>query len=405
MRYVKIVDNIANGITRDGTPDLGDGYQGTNNLEQADAILVRASSLHEMEFPASLRCIARSGAGFNNIPLERCAKEGIVVFNAPGANSNAVKELVVGQIMLNSRNTRGGEQWVLDHAQDADVAKGAEKAKKAFVGHEAIGRKVGVVGTGAVGSKVANALVALGMEVHGYDPYISVQHAYELSHRVIRDADLNEMCKGCDYLTLHVPSKEDTVQMIGAEQLNLLNPGAMLINYARDTIVNEADVAAALESGQLGLYITDFANPEVMKMKNVIVTPHMGACTREAEENCAHMAIASMKDYLNHGIIRNSVNYSDCDMGPCTCTGRVAFLHANVPSMISQITNELASRNVNIARMMSVPANEHAYTLVDIDNELDQETVDALRAIPNIYRVRIVVPADGLDGGLGTATN
>lgn len=403
VRYVKIIDNIAAGITRDSTPDLGDGYMGTTDLEQADSLLVRASSLHEMEFPENLRCIARSGSGFNNIPIEDCARRGIVVFNAPGGNSNAVKELIVGQIMLNSRDTLGGEKWIRDHADDPAIEKDAEKAKKAFVGREAIGRKVGVIGTGAVGSKVANALVSLGMDVHGYDPFISVQHAYELSHDVIRDTDLNEMCAGCDYLTLHVPAKEDTIKMVGTEQLNLMNRGAVLLNYARKEVVDEEAVAAALESGQLSLFITDFATPGVMKMKNTIVTPHMGACTRESESNCASMALGEMKDYLDNGNIRNSVNYPNCNMGTCTSGGRVAVLHANVPNMIGQITGVLASRNVNITRMINEAAGENAYTLVDTDAPLDQETIEELRRIPNVYRVRVVKPAEGIKGGVGLA--
>jgi D-3-phosphoglycerate dehydrogenase len=390
MRYVKVMDNIAPGIVRDGTPDLGEGYEGTTDLAKADAILIRASDIHGMDFPATLRCIARSGAGVNNIPIDECAHRGIVVFNAPGGNSNAVKELVVGLILVNSRGTMQGMRWVRANEEDPAITKGAEAAKKAFVGREAIGRKVAVVGLGAVGSKVANALVDLGMDVYGYDPYLSVQHAWELSHRVRRVDNLDALCENADYLTVHVPSKDDTIHMISDEQLSHLNDGAMLLNYARADIVDEKAVDAALRSHKLGLFATDFATPATVHMPRTLITPHMGACTVEAEQNCAHMAISEMKDYLELGTIRNSVNYPDLDMGPCRSASRFAVLHANVPNMISQITAVLSPSASNIERMSNEAAGSNAYTLVDIDKPLDVQTIQALRAIKSVWKVRVI---------------
>ncbi len=393
MRYVKVFDNIAKNITRDGAAELGEGYEKTDDITKADAILVRASDIHGIDFGPTVRCVARSGAGVNNIPLEECAERGIVVFNAPGGNSNAVKELVVGMMLVNSRGTLGGIDWVDSHSDDPDVVKDAEKNKKAFVGHELIGRRVGVVGLGAVGSKVANALVALGADVYGYDPYLSVEHAWQLDRMVKRVDTLDDLCRGSEYLTLHVPAKDDTVHMIGEHELSLLAPGAMLLNYARADIIDEDAVAAALEAGQLGSFICDFATPKTTAMPRTTITPHMGACTNEAEENCAHMAVGEMKDYLENGTIRNSVNYPDCDLGPCRVGGRVALLHKNVPGMIGKISSILGNATANIQRMANEAQGAHAYTLLDTDVPLDAKTVEELSQIDGIYRVRVIKPA------------
>lgn len=393
MRYVKVLDNIAKNITRDGVAELGEGYEKTDDINKADAILVRASDIHGLDFGPSVRCVARSGAGVNNIPLEECAERGIVVFNSPGGNSNAVKELVVGMILVNSRDTQGSIDWVEDHTDDPNIVKDAERNKKAFVGHELMGRKAGVVGLGAVGSKVANALVALGADVYGYDPYLSVEHAWQLDRSVKRVESLDDLCRGAEYLTLHVPAKEDTIHMISTEQLALLAPSAMLLNYARADIIDEDAVAAALESGQLGKFICDFATPKTTKMPRTTITPHMGACTNEAEENCAHMAVGEMKAYLEMGTIRNSVNYPDCDLGPCKAGGRVALLHKNVPGMIGKISSILGNATANIQRMANEAQGAHAYTLLDTDVPLDEGTVDELSKIDGIYRVRVIKPA------------
>lgn len=393
MRYVKVLDNISKNITRDGIVELGEGYQKTDDVNQADAILVRATDIHDLDFGPNVRCVSRSGAGFNNIPLERCARHGIVVFNTPGGNSNAVKELVVGMILVNSRGTLDGMNWVQANADDPQIVRDAEKNKKAFVGREAYGRKVGVVGLGAVGSKVANALEALGLDVYGYDPYLSVEHAWQLSRNVKRVDTLAELCRDADYVTLHVPSKDDTRHMIGTDQIALMSDGAMLINYARADIIDEAAVDAALRSGKLGRLVCDFATPMTTKMPNTFITPHMGACTAEAEANCASMAVSQMKDYLERGTIRNSVNYPDCDMGDCRFGGRIAALHANVPNMIGQITGELAESNANIQRMSNEAQDENAYTLIDTDKPVEPETLARLRQIKGIYRIRVIKPA------------
>ncbi|MCH3942977.1 MAG: phosphoglycerate dehydrogenase [Atopobiaceae bacterium] len=388
MRRIKVIDNI----TKNGHVEFGPGYEFTDDLSQADAILMRSSDIHDLELPPSVRAIGRAGVGVNNIPVEHCAHQGIVVFNTPGANANAVKELVIGLIMMTSRDVLGGMRWCRAHEGDPDVYVKAEKAKKEFVGREVIGRKIGVVGLGNVGSKVANACDALGMEVYGYDPYLSVEHAWQLSRSVRRVDDLTELCRGCDYLTLHVPSKEDTIGMLGAEQIEVLNDGAVLLNFARETIIDEDAVAAALESGKLSRFASDFATPKVLSMENTMVTPHAGAGTGEAEANCADMAIEELTDYLENGNITNSVNYPECHMGVCRYPGRFACLHANVPNMIGQISAILAQEDVNIQRMANEAEGPNAYTMVDTDDPLDPTTYNRLRAIEHMWRVRVIKP-------------
>ncbi|WP_077598151.1 phosphoglycerate dehydrogenase [Olsenella urininfantis] len=393
MRYVKVLDNISTTITKDGIAELGEGYQRCDELGQADALLVRASDTRALELGPSLRCVARSGAGVNNIDVEGCARRGIVVFNSPGGNSNAVKELVVGMILTNSRQTLAGMRWVREHGGEPDIVRLAEASKKDFVGREALGRKAGVVGLGAVGSKVANALVQLGLDVYGYDPYLSVEHAWQLDRAVKRVDSMDRLCEGADYVTLHVPSKEDTVRMMGERALSLMAEGGMLVNYARADIVDEDAVDAALRGGRLARFVCDFATPKTCQMPNTLITPHMGACTGEAEESCAAMAVREMKDYLEQGTIRNSVNYPSCDMGPCRTGGRIAALHANVPNMIGQITAALAASRANIQRMSNEAAGAHAYTLVDTDEPLGEETRSRLRGIPGVYRIRVIRPS------------
>lgn len=393
MRYVRVLDNITKNITKDGESDLGEGYKSTQDLSQADAILVRASDINDLEFPEKLRCIARSGSGVNNIPVERAAKQGIVVFNAPGANSNAVKELVLGMMLVNSRDVEGGKAWCRANAKDPDVAKAAERNKKAFVGHELMGKKVGVVGMGNIGSKVANTLVHLGAHVFWYDPYLSVENALRVSPKVTRVTDLDELCRDCDYLTVHVPSKEDTIRMIGEEQIYKMNRGAMLFNYARVDIVDQDAVARALERGQLSMYCTDFANPQTLRMKNTIVTPHMGACTTEAEQNCASMALGELKDYLEYGTIRNSVNYPNVDFGPCRFDGRLCLLHANRPKMVGRIASIVGDADINIQKMTNESMADNAYTMIDFSGELDEGTLEGLRTIDGMYLVRVLGPA------------
>ena len=386
MRHIKTLDDI----TKDGSVEFGDGYDFVDTTEEADAILMRSTDLHGYELPAGIRAIARCGAGVNNIPIDEYAKKGVVVFNSPGANANAVKELVLAMLILSSRGVVQSMQWVRAHAEDPNIQVDAEKAKKAFVGRELKGKRIGVVGLGNVGSKVANAAVDLGMDVYGYDPFISVEHAWALSQSVQRVGTLEDLCRGCDYLTVHVPSKADTIGMIDEEMLGLLKPGAVLINYARETIVDEGAVDAALRGGRLSWFSTDFATPGTVKMPNTFITTHSGAGTGEAEANCADMAISELKDYLENGNIANSVNYPSCSMGKARAASRIACLHANVPNMIGQITAILAKDNANVQRMVNESAGENAYTMFDTDEHLEQGTIDALKQIPAIYRVRVI---------------
>ncbi|MBE6469118.1 MAG: 3-phosphoglycerate dehydrogenase [Coriobacteriaceae bacterium] len=386
MRYIKTIDDI----TKDGEVEFGEGYDFVDRAEEADAILMRSTDLHGYELPESIRAIARCGAGVNNIPVEEYARRGVVVFNSPGANSNAVKELVIAMMILSSRGVVQSMEWVRANESDPDILTAAEKAKKAFVGRELRGKRVGVVGLGNVGSKVANALVDLGMDVYGYDPFISIEHAWALSQQVQRVGTLEDLCRDCDYLTLHVPSKADTRRMISTEQLALLAPEAVLINFARETIIDEEAVAAALESGALSWFACDFATPATVKMPRTFITTHSGAGTAEAEANCADMAISELKDYLENGNIAHSVNYPACSMGKARAASRIACLHANVPNMIGQITAILAKDNANVQRMMNESAGENAYTMFDTDEHLDDSTIEALKQIPAIYRVRVI---------------
>ena len=386
MRHIKTIDDI----TKDGKVEFGEGYDFVSDAADADAILMRSTDLHGYELPGSSRAIARCGAGVNNIPVEEYAKKGVVVFNSPGANSNAVKEIVIAMLILSSRGVVQSMDWVRAHADDPNILVNAEKAKKAFVGHELKGKRIGVVGLGNVGSKVANACVDLGMDVYGYDPFISVEHAWVLSRDVQRVGTLEDLCRNCDYLTLHVPSKSDTVGMIGADQLGLLKPGAVLINYARETIIDEDAVDAALRGGRLAWFSCDFATPKTVKMPNTFITTHSGAGTGEAEANCADMAISELKDYLENGNIVHSVNYPACSMGKARAASRIACLHANVPNMIGQITAILAHDNANVQRMVNESAGENAYTMFDTDEHLDDATIEALKQIPAVYRVRVI---------------
>ncbi|MDM8163057.1 phosphoglycerate dehydrogenase [Collinsella intestinalis] len=386
MRHIKTIDDI----TKDGDVTFGDGYDFVDDIDEADAILMRSTDLHGVTLPAGIRAIARCGAGVNNIPVEEYARQGVVVFNSPGANANAVKEMVICMMILSSRGIVQSMQWVRTHEADPDIMVEAERAKKAFVGRELAGKRVGVIGLGNVGSKVANACVTLGMEVYGYDPFISVEHAWELSRDVQRVGTLEDLCRGCDYLTLHVPSKADTIGMIGPEQLALLAPGAILINFARETIVDEDAVDTALHEGTLSWFATDFATPKTVLMPNTFITTHSGAGTGEAEALCADMAISELKDYLENGNIAHSVNYPACSMGKARAASRIACLHANVPNMIGQITAILAKDNANVQRMVNESAGENAYTMFDTDEHLDQSTIDALKKIPAVYRVRVI---------------
>ncbi|HBM48305.1 phosphoglycerate dehydrogenase [Clostridium sp. AM42-4] len=379
-----------NAISKYGTDQFTQEYQLTDEVNEAEGILVRSASLHEMQFSDSLLAIARAGAGVNNIPLEACAQEGIVVFNTPGANANGVKELVLAGLFLASRDIVGGIEWCKANKEDANIAKSAEKAKKAFAGCEIKGKKLGVVGLGAIGAEVANTAIALGMEVYGYDPYISVNAAWRLSRDVKHTTSLDTICQECDYITLHVPAVDSTKGMINKDALDQMKDGVVILNFARDILVNEDDLAEALKSGKVKKYVTDFANPKSVNLENTIVIPHLGASTGESEDNCAKMAVQEIMDYLENGNIRNSVNYPACDMGVKKTACRLAVLHLNIPNMIGQITGVLAAGKINISDMTNKSRDKFAYTLMDLEHVPDETMVEKLNAIEGVCRVRLI---------------
>lgn len=379
-----------NAISKYGTDQFTEDYQLTDEINEAEGILVRSASLHEMQFSNSLLAIARAGAGVNNIPLDACAQEGIVVFNTPGANANGVKELVLAGLFLASRNIVGGIEWCKENKEDANIAKSAEKAKKAFAGCEIKGKKLGVVGLGAIGAEVANTAIALGMEVYGYDPYISVNAAWRLSRDVKHTTSLDMICQECDYITLHVPAVDSTKGMINKAAIEQMKDGVVILNFARDLLANEDDLAEALKSGKVKKYVTDFANPKSVNMDNTIVIPHLGASTEESEDNCAKMAVQEIMDYLENGNIRNSVNYPACDMGVKKTACRVAVLHMNIPNMIGQITGVLAAGKINISDMTNKSRDKFAYTLMDLEHTPDDIMVQKLNAIEGVLRVRLI---------------
>ena len=361
-----------NPIAACGTDLFPADYEMTDNKAEADAFLVRSASMHEMELPEGLLAVGRAGAGVNNIPLDECAKAGVVVFNTPGANANGVKELVLAGMFLASRDIVGGIKWCQDNAEDENIAKTTEKSKKAFAGWELKGKKLGVIGLGAIGAEVANAATHLGMEVYGYDPYISVNAAWRLSRNVKHITNVDTIFQECDYITVHVPLLESTKGMINKEKLDMMKDGVVILNFARDTLVNDDDMAAALEAGKVARYVSDFPNPKVVHMKHVILTPHLGASTRESEDNCAVMAVQEITDYLENGNIKNSVNYPACDMGVCQAASRIAVLHMNIPNMIGQITAILAAQGVNISDMTNKSRDKYAYTLLDLEHKPEE---------------------------------
>ena len=379
-----------NPIATVGLNQFSEDYVAVDNMENADAVLVRSAAMHDLEFGKELKAIARAGAGVNNIPLDRCAEEGIVVFNTPGANANGVKELVLAGLLLASRDVVGGIEWVKDNKEDADIAKKAEKAKKAFAGCELEGKKLGVIGLGAIGVLVANAAVNLGMEVYGYDPYLSVDAAWKLSRQIYHAKTTEEIYKECDYITIHVPALDSTKGMINNETLALMKDGVVILNFARDVLVKEADLLEAIESGKVKKYVTDFPNPTVVGQDNVIVIPHLGASTEESEDNCAKMAVKELVEFLENGNIKNSVNYPNCDMGLLGEYTRITIMHRNVPNMIGQFTAILAEDGVNIANMTNKSRNAYAYTIIDAENKITDEVVADLKNVKDVLKVRVI---------------
>jgi phosphoglycerate dehydrogenase len=379
-----------NAIAKVGTEVFGDHYALTENIDEATGIMVRSAAMHNMEFSKNLLAIARAGAGVNNIPLDRCADEGIVVFNTPGANANGVKELVLCGMLLAARDIVGGIEWIQSIKDSETVAKDTEKGKKNFAGSEIRGKKLGVIGLGAIGSEVANAAAALGMTVLGYDPFLSVNSAWRLSRKIQHITDLEEIYKNCDYITVHVPLTDKNRGMIGKDTIPMMKDGVVILNFARDLLVDDDAMAQALASGKVKRYITDFPNPKSANMKGCIAIPHLGASTEESEDNCAVMAAEELQDYIDNGNIKNSVNYPACDMGVCTSVARVAILHKNVPNMIGQITSILASYNINIENMTNKSRDTHAYTLLDFETEVTEELKAALSNIAGVLKVRVV---------------
>ena len=377
-----------NNIAEVGTARFREGYTLVDTPDEAAGILVRSAEMKDMAFPRELRAIARAGAGVNNIPIDRCTEQGIVVFNTPGANANSVKEIVIAGLLLASRDIVGGSEWVRANAEDAAVAKSAEKAKKQFAGNEILGKTIGVIGLGAVGVLVANAAVSLGMTVYGYDPYLSIRSAWHLSPAVRHAESVEEICAACDYISIHVPATDKTKGMIGREQIEKMRDGVRFLNFARDALVDETAMAEALERGKVRCYISDFANPVSVHMKNAVVLPHLGASTLEAEDNCAVMAVDELQDYLDNGNISHSVNYPEINAGVCETEARVAVLHRNIPNMLSQITTFFGNHGLNIENLANKAKGEYAYTLLDLAHPMPSDTVGSLEQINGVIRVR-----------------
>ncbi|MEE1078841.1 MAG: phosphoglycerate dehydrogenase [Agathobacter sp.] len=382
--------NCLNPIASVGLDLFSDNYEKVEDLNGADAALVRSAAMHDMELPDSLLAVARAGAGVNNIPLDKCAEKGIVVFNTPGANANGVKELVLAGMLYASRDLVGGIDWCLENQNDENIAKTAEKQKKNFAGTEISGKKLGVIGLGAIGVLVANAATHLGMEVYGYDPYISVNAAWSLSRSVKHISNVEEIYRECDFITIHVPLLDSTKKMVNAEAIAMMKPTTVVLNFARDLLVDEEAMVDALAAGKVKKYVSDFPNPTTVGAKGCIVTPHLGASTAESEDNCAIMAVREIRDYLENGNIVHSVNFPDCSMAACTTAGRVSILHKNEKGMISQYTAIFGDANINISDMTNKGKGDYAYALIDVDSPVTAEVVEKLNAIEGVIKVRVV---------------
>ena len=382
--------NCLNPISKVGLENLTENYQLTQDVNDADAVLVRSASMHEMELPDKLIGVARAGAGVNNIPLDKCAEKGIVVFNTPGANANGVKELVILGMLLAARDVVGGIEWVKSDVGDDNIAKVAEKEKKKFAGTELFGKKLGVIGLGAIGVKVANLARHFGMEVMGYDPYVSVNAAWSLNKEVRHAFNVDDIYAQCDYITIHVPLMESTKGYIGKDAIDKMKDGVVILNFARDLLVNEAEVIEAIKAGKVHRYVSDFPNPTTAGVDGCIVIPHLGASTEESEDNCAKMAVLELMDYLENGNIKNSVNYPACDMGICTKVGRIAIYHKNIANMITQFTAELGGKGINISDLTNKSKGDVAYTMMDVEAHVPADIIEALEKIEGVFRVRVV---------------
>ena len=379
-----------NPISAKGTALLTDQYQKTEAVEAADAIFVRSAAMHEMELPEKLLAVARAGAGVNNIPLDRCADQGIVVFNTPGANANGVVELALCGMLLGSRDVIGGINWVQTIKNDGDVGKKVEKGKSKFAGVEIAGKKLGVIGLGAIGGPLANAARKLGMDVYGCDPFISIDAAWHLDSQIVRVNNRDDIYSQCDIITLHVPLLDDTKKMINAESIAKMKDGVVILNFARDLLVDDDAMEAALKSGKVKRYITDFPNDKTAGMEGVVAIPHLGASTEESEDNCAKMAVKQMMNYLENGNIVNSVNFPACDMGVCTKAGRITILHRNIPNSLGQFTSTVAKDNINISDLLNRSKGAYAYTMLDLDDPVSDKLVEDLSKIDGVLRVRVI---------------
>ena len=382
--------NCLNPISNLGLDRLNDNYEITENFAEADVALVRSAAMHDLELPDSLLAVARAGAGVNNIPLDKCAEKGIVVFNTPGANANGVKELVICGMLLASRDIIGGNKWVADNKSDENINKSMEKAKKNFAGNELKGKKLGVIGLGAIGRLVANAGVSLGMEVYGTDPYLTVQGALSIKRTVHIVKTREEIFKECDFITVHTPLLDDTKEMINKDSIAMMKDGVVILNFARDLLVCDSDIEEALKSGKVKKYVTDFPNFKTANMEGVIATPHLGASTAESEDNCAFMAVDEIRDFVENGNIVNSVNYPAATLGVCDKVSRITVCHKNIPNMISQLSTAIASEGVNVADMVDKSRGDFAYAIIDLDHEATDALADKINAIDGVIKVRIV---------------
>ena len=379
-----------NKISPKGTALWTADYQRTDDIGEAEGILVRSASMHDMTMPESLLAIARAGAGVNNIPLTSCADQGIVVFNTPGANANSVMELAICGMLLACRDIVGGINWVQSIKDGGDVAKKVEKGKGKFAGHEIAGKSIGIIGLGAVGGPLANAAVKLGLTVYGCDPYISIDAAWHLDSRIIPVKTRDEIYANCDIISLHTPLLDSTRHMINADAFTQMKDGVILLNFARDALVDDDALENALSSGKVRRYVTDFPNDKTANMEGVVAIPHLGASTEEAEDNCARAAVKQVMNYLENGNIVNSVNFPNCDMGICSKAGRVTILHRNIPNSLSRFTGAMAKENINISDLMNRSRGEYAYTMLDLDAPAPDSVIEELQKIDGVLRVRVV---------------
>ena len=379
-----------NPIAKVGLDKFTEEFEKTEDVNVAQGILVRSAAMHDMELSDELLAVARAGAGVNNIPLDKCAEKGIVVFNTPGANANGVKELVIAGMLLASRDIVGGINWVESVKEDENIAKATEKEKKRFAGTEVQDKKLGIIGLGAIGVKVANVAKHMGMEVYGYDPYVSVDAAWNLSRDVKHVLNVEDIYENCDIITIHVPLLDSTKGLINKESIQKMKDGVILLNFARDLLVNEQDVLEGIKAGKVRKYVSDFPNATTAGQEGCIVIPHLGASTEESEDNCAKMAVKEMMNYLKNGNIINSVNYPNCDMGVCTQAGRVAIFHKNKANMITKFTACFGDEGINITDMTNKSKGEVAYTMLDIEKPADDEIISKLKAINGVFRVRVV---------------